>query len=65
MHTNPRDVLARTGDNPKGRVEVRDQATRARIVSLQFEEAANADCEDTRYGCHCIAYEMCCGCLLQ
>ena len=37
----------------------------ARIVSLEFDEAANADCEDSRYGCTCIAYEKCCGCLLQ
>ena len=40
-------------------------AGRARIISLEFDEAANADCEDSRYGCTCINYEKCCGCLLQ
>ena len=38
---------------------------RSRIISLEFDEAANADCEDNRYGCTCINYEMCCGCIIQ
>jgi hypothetical protein len=39
------------------------------IMELRFEEnqinqdSSNCDCH--QYGCTCIAYEKCCGCLVQ
>lgn len=36
-----------------------------RVIELEFDEYDNKDCEDRRYGCTCINYERCCGCLIQ
>jgi len=36
-----------------------------KIIQLKFDERYNEDCTDDRYGCTCIAYEKCCGCIFQ
>lgn len=36
-----------------------------KIIHLKFDERYNEDCVDSPYGCTCISYEKCCGCLLQ
>lgn len=53
------------GSRPSDGAELQCPDRGVRIVDLHFEEMANDDCVDTRYGCTCISHERCCGCLLQ
>lgn len=43
--------------------QLKDQVVK--VVKLEFDEYENKDCQDQRYGCKCVNYEKCCGCLLQ
>jgi len=36
-----------------------------KVIELDLDEYDNKNCEDQRYGCTCINYEKCCGCLMQ
>jgi len=36
-----------------------------KVIKLSFDEIENQECSDNRYGCKCISYEKCCGCLMQ
>lgn len=35
------------------------------VIDLDYLEEVNIECSDGRYGCTCIRYEKCCGCLIQ
>lgn len=54
-------------DQGKVQTSVNNTSEIIREVSLTFEEnfiaESSSDCNP--YGCTCISYEKCCGCLLQ
>ncbi|MDD5264074.1 MAG: hypothetical protein PHU43_04465 [Candidatus Bipolaricaulis sp.] len=55
---------ASTGDTAL-RAEEKQETDVLTIRELSFTEQDNRDCSDKQYGCTCISYEKCCGCIIQ